>query len=191
MPEERLRCFVALPLDKKVKETLTKVQEELKQTGADVKWVKVDHIHLTLKFLGHISPSQVDLARVGVEEAVRDFSPFKFMLTEICAFPRIGNPRILWIGIKEDNPRVLDLQRKIERNLVEKNFPAEERPFHPHLTLGRVKSKKNIGELVSKLKSIELPETESTRTDEVILFQSILKPAGPTYVSLNKFSLRN
>ena len=189
MPEERLRCFVALPLDKRVKGQLAEIQEELKQTGAEVKWVEVDHIHLTLKFLGHISLSQVDLAKAGLKEALRGFSPFEFILSEIGAFPRMENPRVLWIGVREGKQRVLDLQKKIEKTLEEKKFPEEERPFHPHLTLGRVRSKKNIAQLGEKLKSVELPKFESIKVDRIILFQSVLKPTGPTYLPLSEFKL--
>lgn len=182
-----MRCFIAIPLTGDITQGLSKIQSQLKETGADVGWIKSDNIHLTLKFLGDVEETKVKIICQKLKEVVNKSACFESGIEKLGTFPSISNPRVVWIGMSKNEDKIIKLQQRIEEILEPLGFEKELRPFHPHLTLGRVKSKKNINQLIEKLKSLPVPPFEPIIVDRIILFQSILKPTGAEYTALDEF----
>ena len=186
-----MRCFIAIPLPTDITQTLSKIQSHLKETEADVGWVKSDNIHLTLKFLGNVEEEKIKTICHKLREVTNDFSSFETEMGKLGTFPSLSNPRVIWTGISKNADKISKLQQRIEETLMALGFERETRPFHAHLTLGRVKSKKNINKLIEKLESLTLPQFAPLAVDRIILFQSILKPTGAEYTALDGFQLQS
>lgn len=183
-----MRTFIAIELDKQNKDALSKIQEELKTTGADVKWVKPSDIHLTLKFLGEINEQKIDKISACLKTAASKTKPFPIILSGIGIFPSQKLPRVVWLGITEGKEALERLTYNIEDLLAGLKFPKEKRGFSPHFTLGRVKSRKNKEALLAKLGHTETDELRQ-EIKSVVLFKSTLTPAGPIYEVVGKFIL--
>ncbi len=179
-----MRCFLAVELPEGLKSSLAGVLQELRTCGADVRWVRPEAIHLTLKFLGEIQPQQVEEIHLAVQEVVCCHGPFKMEARGLGCFPRLEQPRVVWVGLEGEKWRLEALQRDVEKALVQVGFPMEERPFKPHLTLGRVKSPKSRQALVQRLKNREGIQLGEFMVESVKLFRSELLPSGARYTGL-------
>ena len=186
---EMVRSFIAIKLPEEIKNKISDLQKTLRGTGADVKWVSPESIHLTLKFLGNIEKTQIEEILSAIKKSSAKIKPFPIEIKSTGVFPKIEYPRVVWIGVKEETKVLLVLQQKIEENLLPMGFEKEGRDFTPHLTLGRVKSQKGKEKLISLLlqsKDISFGKFEVT---EINLMQSILEPAGAEYSSLGRVEL--
>jgi 2'-5' RNA ligase len=194
MNTEQIRSFIAIELSGEVKAGLRKLQDELKSPGDTfVKWVAPDGIHLTLKFLGNISPQKVGQIVRVVEQVAADISSFRLAVSEVGAFPNLRQPRVLWVGISGELEKLLTLQRGIDDGLVSLRFAKESRLFTPHLTLARLREgassgdKRNFGEMVAK-------KTPKVYYEMVVsgvnLMRSQLLPSGAVYSRLAEVKLR-
>ncbi len=187
-----VRCFLAISLSKSVKEKLQKIQQKLAQSKADVRWVRPDGIHLTLKFFGNIPEKKIEEIAKVVKEVVSHSVPLKLKVKGLGTFPSMKRPRVIWAGVTGDVKELIALQQKIEEALMKIGFEPEDRSFIPHLTLGRVKSNRHIEKLCQVIKDLS-PETgngwEEIKVDSLVLYQSILKPSGAIYVPLKTISL--
>jgi 2'-5' RNA ligase len=165
------------------------VQEELKGCGADVRWVPVGNIHLTLKFFGNVTDSQVEaIAQAAVPLAAAQ-APLSLHITGAGAFPSLKNPRVVWLGLNGDVAPLAALHRQLEAAFAPLGFPPEGRPFAPHLTLGRVKSPQGRERLTACLSQLQEPETAPFQVSEIILYRSNLSPQGATYLPLKVIPL--
>jgi len=182
-----MRTFIAVPLSQPCHELLADLQGKMRPLGADVRWVAISSIHLTLKFLGEIEPALVPNLVESLKSATGK-SPFKLRLHGLGGFPSLRNPRVIWCGIEGDTDRLLALQEKVERVCAELGFQQENRPFHPHLTLGRVQGKRNLQQLLDYIKIA--PDFELVfDVDRYHLFKSVLMPRGAIYTVLDTIEL--
>lgn len=179
-----IRAFVAIALPEEVRRHLREVSEKLKALQLDGRLANVDAIHLTLKFLGNVAEEEIPAIRDALSESVQGVSPFRFEVCRLGVFPHLANPRVLWVGIT-DNPPLQDLQQRVEKAFEKLGFEPEGRAFKPHLTLVRLKSKKNLPALIRCLRD-EGPTVHcgTAPVEEVHLYQSILKPEGSEYRKL-------
>ena len=184
-----IRAFIAVDIDKKNRQALLEIQEELKKINADLKFVEPENIHLTLHFLGNTTLDEVELMKQKLITPISEFPPFTIRPENIGAFPDREHPRVIWIGIGEGEKELTTLQEKIVQVLKNSGREIDERKFHPHLTLARIRSNKNKHFLTETLKKIKLPEFKKILVKEVILFQSTLTPQGPVYNILTKWEL--
>ncbi|MFH1678513.1 MAG: RNA 2',3'-cyclic phosphodiesterase, partial [Candidatus Omnitrophota bacterium] len=99
-----MRTFIAIELPEEIKNILGEIQDKLKQTRADVKWVQPQNIHLTLKFLGEINEDLVKKIASALNEIAQENSSFNLRLYELGAFPKIKYPRVIWIGAANNEP---------------------------------------------------------------------------------------
>ena len=182
-----IRTFIALPTQSNAQQAIAEIQTKLKATQADVKWESQDKFHITLVFLGNVEQSKLELLSTALEKSVQQFPSFTITYESIGAFPNIHNPRVVWIGIKT-NQTVLDLQAIAERVCAEFGFPKEDRVFHPHITLGRVKETRNLVRLTEAIKTITFEPIE-TICSEILLMKSELHPSGSIYTILKSFPL--
>lgn len=185
-----MRCFIAIPLPSKTQQELSKIQSQLKETEADVKWVEPDNIHLTLKFLGEIDRTKIKTISQQLKELISKYTRFETCMGKLGTFPTLSNPRVIWLDINKNEDTINDLKKKIEEILQPFGLEKETRPFRPHLTLGRVKSKKNIQRLTEAIKSFSFPQSKPFAIGKIVLFQSILKPQGAEYTVLDEFQLK-
>jgi len=184
-----IRSFIAIELEPGIIGKLRGIEDNLKSTRADVKWVNPSSIHLTLKFIGGIEEGMIDKIAGRAEGIAKRSSPFNLKVEDIGTFPPGRSPRVVWVGVKEDTGRLSQLQEEIEQEMSALGFEREGRPFSPHLTLGRVKSPKGREELLKKIeegKGIALGEFPVM---SFYLFKSDLHPQGAVYTKLRTFML--
>ncbi len=155
-------------------------------TPARPSWVRPASIHLTLKFLGEIKEEEIERINAQLRSVAAETAPFQLSVKKLGVFPNEKFPRVLWIGIQQGHDAVVALQQKVEEALVQLGFPAENRPFHPHLTLARIKSLRGTRQMMDVVKSHENSEAGGCRADRVILFKSVLKPTGAVYTRIHE-----
>lgn len=185
--DDTIRAFVALELSEDGKAFLESVSDSLRRTRADVKWVRPEAIHITLKFLGEIAKDLISDIEQDLTPVFAQQPPFRLTVRGLGAFPNLSRPRVIWAGIHEENPCLSRVAGRVETVLEPRGFAREKRPFSPHLTLGRVRSGKGIGELVDTIRQKLDLTGPSFVARRAVLFQSILKPTGAEYHALRHF----
>jgi len=183
---ERIRSFIAFDMEnEQVLSRLGAAQKLLVETGADLKLVAPQNIHLTTRFLGDISPGMVD----KVYEAIRNvkFTPFSIQLRGLGVFPSLNYPRVVWAGMTDGVEQLKGIFTQLEPKIRALGFPADAHGFSPHLTIARVRSalnKQRLAELVTKKADYEFG---TIKADCLRLKRSELSPKGPTYSTLREF----
>lgn len=185
-----MRTFIAIEISEDIRSILGQIQSHLKYSGADVKWVAPNNIHLTLKFLGEISENKCEEIKSILDKIGAASKPFEISVKDIGAFPKIEYPRVIWVGLDKGAKEAAALAAEIDEELSKMGFEKESRPFAAHLTIGRVRSSKNKDALKSKLTAYSLqPTAEDQAVSSVILFQSTLTPKGSIYTKLHESRL--
>jgi 2'-5' RNA ligase len=167
------------------------VQEDLKSSHADVRWVSPEKIHLTLRFFGNIDESRIETIVQSIREPIQTTSPFPLRAKGIGVFPHLKNPRVIWIGLLDEKKVLVSFQKRMGEELDKIGFESEDRPFQAHLTLGRVKSSRGKEGLIEKVERCKETEIGDFQVDRVILFRSDLRPTGPIYTPLRELRLGN
>jgi 2'-5' RNA ligase len=181
-----MRAFIAIELSPEIKDSLSTIQSHLKYSGADVKWVATDNIHLTLKFLGDITEETCGKIRAVLDGIGKSTKPFEVGIKDIGAFPNINYPRVIWVGIGKGAVESKALAENVADGILKLGFQKEQRPFAPHLTIGRVRSPKNKESLKEKTGTAQIPVTKPHLVSSIVLFQSTLSPKGPVYTKLHE-----
>ncbi len=185
----KIRSFIAISLPESVLRAIGKVQDTMGSSGLDIRWVRKEGIHLTLKFLGDIDSSDVDKIRSALEQGVKGFAPFLLKGEGVGVFPNLRRPRVVWAGISGDVQVLSALQGNLNAQLREVGFPKEKRRFKGHLTVGRVKGRLDSAKFRAALEEFGGFETESFEVQSVVLFQSTLQPQGAIYTKLAEIGL--
>jgi 2'-5' RNA ligase len=146
-----VRTFLALHLPDEIRGAMASVQSELRSPGADVRWEKPEKFHMTLKFLGETPEALIPRIIAALQETARSVTPFDIEYRDVGAFPSLTKPRVLWIGVGDGGPAVTALQQGLEDDLARIGLAKEARPFHPHVTLGRVAGNSGLRDLTSLL----------------------------------------
>ena len=184
-----IRSFLAIELPEAIRRKIEEVQKDLKLSHADVRWVNPENIHLTLKFFGNIDESRVDPIVKSLKGPVQTTSPFSVSIRGMGSFPHFKNPRVIWMGLREGKEVLAALQKSADGELIKIGFEQEGRDFHPHLTLGRVKSNRGRDELIGRMEKYREEEFGNFRVERLVLFESDLKPSGPIYTRLRELNL--
>lgn len=184
-----IRSFIAVEIDPVNKQKLSSLISLLKQSNADIKWVNETQMHLTLKFLGNIEEKKVQQISAALKVIADNFSAFNMHFSKIGAFPNMTKPRVIWLGIDKGADSLKLLNSKIEDELEKIGIEKERRAYAAHLTLGRVKSLKNISILANLINETNFEAQGETKIDELILFQSTLTPKGAIYTPISRFNL--
>ena len=185
-----LRTFVAVEMDEAIRRAAARWIEEFRAASADVTWVAPHNMHLTVKFLGEVAAEKIPQVCEAVAEAVADTEPFDLEIRGVGAFPNTARPRTIWLGIGAGEEQLEALAKQIDLALRKIGFPREERRFHGHLTLGRVRRPSPaLAALTALLKNKSDFAAGLTPIDEVVVFSSQLSPAGPTYEALSRAPL--
>lgn len=178
---EKIRTFVAVKIPEEVREEIGAVQSQLMKSGAEVKWVTPANFHITLKFLGYLLGEEVEKVISKVKEALQRCRGFFVSFRQLGAFPKLEMPKTIWLSVDKGANEVCQLAKVIEDELVKAGFPAENREFKAHLTLGRLKSTRGVDALIRALKGIKPEETANFFVDRVFVMKSDLMPSGPVY----------
>ena len=151
-------------------------------TGADLKVVEAENVHLTLKFLGEIPEARA----MEVAGTVREmsFSPFSFKVEEVGVFPSASRPNVVWAGITDGVAELSRVFQDLETRLSGLGFERERRRFSPHLTICRVRSGRNRAQLVAEIEGLRDMVFGSVNVDRVTLKKSVLTRQGPVYSTL-------
>jgi len=181
-----LRAFIAVDIPASVRRELERFEDELKRSGAEVSWVKPERIHLTLKFLGNVPEEAIAGIKQALQEVAASSGPLRLQPAGCGAFPSLKQMRVVWVGLRGDDGPLRMLQKKVEAALVPLGFEPEDRPFRAHLTLGRVKGKRNSNYLQEALLARQDFQAEAFDVTELVLYKSDLRSDGPLYTPLNR-----
>ena len=182
-----IRCFIAIDLPADLKEKLAEVQNLLKKTGANVKWVNSENIHLTIKFLGEIPGAKVREVRESLKELT--FDKISVSVKNLGVFPNMRRLRVIWAGVDEGVEELKEFSSLVENQLHKIGFEREKRGFKPHLTIDRVRRPENLGKLKEALESVKEFEAGSFVADKFIFMQSELKPSGAVYTPIEVYKM--
>ena len=183
---EPIRSFIAFDIDSPaVRDKLSKAQGLVVQTGADVKLVETQNIHVTMRFLGDVSSTMVD--KVFDEMKTVQFVPFNVQLEGVGVFPSLSYPRVVWAGITEGANELRSIFDQLEPRLRGLGFAADAHGFSAHLTIARVRSGRNKAQLADFVKQNMNLDFGTIRAECLRLKRSVLSPKGPTYSTLKEF----
>lgn len=163
-----------------MKDAIGRLQRELGRIpGADVAWPRMDGIHLTLKFLGDVLKKDIPTLIEVIQQQVELFHSIQLKTSSPGAFPSLHRPRVLWLGLEADK-QLRPLQLAVEQACAELGFSPEEKHFHPHLTVGRVKEIEPGCGLTERFAREQVPPI-SWQANEVLIMSSDLRPSGAVY----------
>ncbi len=184
-----MRAFIGIGLPEACRAAIARALSAFQDGSGRVAWVAEQNLHVTLKFLGEIRPDQVEGIAAHLSAAAADVPPFDCDVAGAGAFPSLRAPRVLWVGIREPLELVGKLQENIETALSRSGFPREDRPFHPHVTAGRVRGSLPPGwgdRFGGALSGVRFG---FARVESFRLYESRLSPAGATYTVVREFPL--
>jgi 2'-5' RNA ligase len=184
----RARLFVSFETPEPARKALCEVRERLKNAHADAKWETNDKLHCTLKFLGDTDEHLIPSVSSTLQSLTLPASPFEVHYAGLGCFPNKTDPRIIWAGLTNADGRLQSLSSAIETAMAGLGFEMEKRAFHPHVTLGRVKSRKNLHNLLATMESVTF-ECQPEVITAIALMKSELRPAGSVYTTLMSFPL--
>jgi 2'-5' RNA ligase len=183
---ESIRSFIAFDIDsEEILREVSKVQKKLAESGGDLKLVASSNIHLTIRFLGSISSSDVDRIFHEMEEVA--FSPFDVEVSGVGVFPSPNRPRVIWAGLQKGADELRDIFLQLEPRLQSLGFTPERR-FSSHLTLARVRSARNSTQLINFITLLKNHRFGLLRLSSLKLKKSVLTPKGPIYSTLREVS---
>lgn len=188
-----MRVFVAIDIDEQIRERLGDLQAELQSKvdikKSDVKWVRPEAMHLTLKFLGEIKDTQAaDVCNV-VKDVAGGHKSFDLHVETVGVFGG-RSARVAWVGAGQSCDELLRLQADLEGQFALAGWPKEARKFSAHLTLCRVRNPKAGLRLAQLAKNYGDFKLGSMAADSLSVYQSQLTPQGPIYTLLGNYSLQ-
>ena len=183
-----MRLFVALDVPDRVREALAELSARLKKTCLSARWVRLEGVHITLKFIGEVSLQTVEKIREALGQPPR-VSPIMLRFAGLGFFPNARRPRVSGLASKPI-PRLAELAGAIEMKLDPLGIPAERRDFHPHLTLARFEPPQGTQALVAAVEALGVPDFGSETFHEFYLYQSVLKRSGAEYTRLVTYPLQ-
>jgi RNA 2',3'-cyclic 3'-phosphodiesterase len=183
-----MRAFLAFDISHEVIEKLLETQLELRETRADVGLVGKENLHFTVKFLGEIPDDVVQ--EVDARVAGLDLPAFEIGMAGVGVFPDLQRPRIVWAGVAEVDEQVIVRTAEAIIEALEGIGKPEEREFRAHVTIGRVRSSRNIEGLVAFARKSAEREFGRTRIVSLKLKSSLLTPNGPIYKDIREYVLK-
>jgi RNA 2',3'-cyclic 3'-phosphodiesterase len=183
-----MRLFIAIQLPTTIQDDLSAVQEELKRalrtSNARLTWVRPAIIHLTLRFFADVKPHHVETIEDVVEQIGAQLRPFQVQVSGVGMFPALGPPRVIWAGVNDTSHIIKGIVQRLDMALAEHGFAPEERAFHPHITLGRIKSAEDFDGLRNTIQSTPFVASSPLTVRHLALLESFLTPRGPCYTPL-------
>lgn len=189
-PGDKWRVFYAVELTaevrQRIQEHIARLRDAVPDAGAG--WNRDDKLHLTIKFLGDVATERVADLSLAAERAVAGLKPFALAAEGCGAFPRRGQPRVLWIGIRDSTEELARLYTRLEEECAGQGFAREPRPFHPHLTIARLRNPKHATRLAASHKEPGFARMEFS-VSELVLIRSELSSEGSRYTEISRHQL--
>lgn len=182
-----IRSFVALDIPQTAKNEFSDLISFLKESRADVRWARAENLHLTLRFLGETTQEQADSIKGSLREIAAGEKSFSIHFAGLGAFPTLQRPRLFWAGIDQGAEFLERLAERIDLAAAAIGFQREERAFSPHMTLGRVRSPRNLQELIHRIRQTEFTPAEKIPMERLTLYKSTLGREGPVYEIIERF----
>jgi 2'-5' RNA ligase len=194
-----MRLFVALDIDDDVRNRIARFLDGLRGFAPDIRWVRPESLHVTLKFIGEQSETQVELIKQALETIEADH--FELNFRGYGFFPKERAPRVFWVGI-DGNAKLTSLAAAVDATLAPLEIEQEKHIYNPHLTLARGAGRSgsprrensdrpnHVQHLQEKLSALPTPEFSTMTAREFFLYQSQLSPGGSKYTKLAGFRLR-
>jgi 2'-5' RNA ligase len=190
--KQRIRTFIAVDTDAAIRKAAQGLIDQLRQSGADVRWVEPEKLHLTVKFLGDVKADEIAEVCGAVEKAVADVTPFPLELRGAGAFPNVHRPQTIWLGAGEGDDRMAEVAERIDTVLEPFRFRRETRRYRTHLTLGRLRREgggAGLAELGRLLEQLADYEAGRMPVEELVVFSSELTRSGPIYEAMGRAAL--
>jgi 2'-5' RNA ligase len=172
---------------------LAGLEEQLKKTKADVKWVSPENLHLTLKFLGDIDEEQFKKISELLDDVANNHSSYTAKIGSIGAFPKLSLLKVVWVGITMGDEETKKIFKELKERIEKLGIPKDDRAFSSHITLGRTRSPNNRKDLAKEIRKISEDfklDNAEFQVAKLTLFQSTLSPTGPTYEVLKAANLK-
>jgi 2'-5' RNA ligase len=182
-----MRLFVAVEINDEIRNEAVKLMGSLRDSGADLKTVSPENLHITLKFLGDVREDYVKRISDTLEEFSSGFQPFRMGFSVMGYFGGARFPRVIWVGISEGRDTISSMAKGLNNKLSW--VREEDKKPRPHLTLARVRTPMNSEKLVETIQSLRDVKLGELDVKEIRLKSSLLKPGGPVYSDLGTFQL--
>ncbi|NUO07383.1 MAG: RNA 2',3'-cyclic phosphodiesterase [Candidatus Brocadia sp.] len=184
-----VRIFVAVEITGEIRKKLAEFQDELKKVDADVGWVAPENLHITLKFIGHIDEEKIETVTGIIKDALTHIKPFDLRYAGVGTFPTEKNPRVIFADVIDTGGVLAKIHERLDNQLMAVGVEHEDRKFEAHLTVGRIKTRRNVRRLIEHLNSYNGFDFGSERVMQVALMKSDLSPEGPIYTKLHGVDL--
>ncbi len=170
-----MRLFIGIPLEEKILNEINNLCYRFKDISK-IKIVDKKNFHITLKFLGETDKKNIPAIMNAMEKAFKNEESFFITTNKISAFPSEKKAKVIWFNIDKNFEKIKEIFDKLEKNLVEINYPPEQKEYIPHITVARINKSKDISDKV-----INLNFEFKSKITEIVLYQSVLTSAGPIY----------
>ena len=178
-----MRTFIAIDLPDGMKSGLGRYVRDISGGKRDYKWVAVENLHVTMAFLGDIEYDDITVVASAIGRAASEGSPFTARLGAVGTFPSV-----IWIGLSQGDGECQEIYKHLCREMGEAGFRLDDKRYHPHITIAR--SRRRMSPEVRRyFETNEPPRSPSFRINELVLFESRLRPQGPEYIPLQRISL--
>jgi len=184
-----VRTFLSIEIDKTIKESLEVVQKKYRYLPAKISFPPKENIHLTLKFLGELTDEQIEKLKQGLEKCFNDIRAFNMEFFAAGVFPSKKRVRVIWVGVKKGEKELVCLSENIEPLFKELNLNLDDRPFSPHVTIGRVKSVQDRDVLINELEKFSSVSFGTQRVEKISLMKSTLTPQKAIHEPIAEFWL--
>jgi len=190
-----LRSFIAVEISADIQRTISESTSFMRNSFQKplIRWVQPENIHLTLKFLGDVAPEKLEIIAAALKDEIKSCERFSMTVNGLGAFPNSNHPRIIWIGLNAP-PALTELQHYVEQLSSRMGYALEERPFSPHLTIGRIgqdATQAGLAEIKAALDSRPIGDLGTVLVDSLNIFKSDLQAGGPVYTRLYRIPMKN
>lgn len=188
---QTIRSFIAIPLPSPTQKAVTKLIRDLEEPGDGIRWVPTDNLHLTLKFLGEVTNTEVPTVCNAIRSVCQDIEPFELRYVGTGGMPKDDRARVLYVGVEDPTKQLTHLATELETKMADLGFKPEPRDYRPHLTLGRVRSgyRSSHDEVMKRLLENQDTSWGDTTVDKVLLIASFLEKSGPSYQTMDTIEL--
>jgi 2'-5' RNA ligase len=186
-----IRAFIAIIPPTALQQTMAEIRQVFQRLSLPWRWIPLDRIHLTLRFLGNVPDGSVTSLFQAIEQASQGQTPFPLRARMLGCFPHPARPRVLWVGLDDPSQALERLNERLRAALTPLGFPPEDRPFHPHLTLARVQNRSPSGQLLPVLQAYQNRDFGEFLVTHIHLVKSQLQRGGALYTILRSVTLQS
>ena len=184
--DTKLRVFMGLPLSPEVRRYVVDITRGLSTMLPEVRWVTPENLHVTLKFIGYCGDDRLGTL-IDVMKEASIYLPLTLEVGGIGGFPSQGSARVIWVGAEDEDKKIDELYRYLERGAEKFGFTREKRNYKPHITVGR--AKKTPVRIPPGIDSVIEPG-KMLKVDDIVLFRSVLKKTGAEYSVIERVGVR-